>query len=81
MDYSDFVHRHCCGRPANPQSIRAAECGGGRSEAARTIRRRVGCREDVLPDDWGADHDQGDVQAVHDSGRQVSAVRFHVFQF
>ena len=36
---------------------------------------------DVLPNDWGADRDQGDVQAVHDSGRQVSAVRFHVLQF
>src|SRR2546423_1805221 len=80
VDYGDFADYYCGCRAANPQSIRAAERGGRRSEVACAIRGRVGCCEDVLPGEWEADRVESDVQAVHGPGRQVSAVRFHVPQ-
>jgi hypothetical protein len=60
--------------------IRAAERSRCRSKTAHAICRGLGRGQDVLSAEREADRDERYVQAVHDPGRQVSPVGFHLLQ-
>src|SRR5690242_15210192 len=74
------VHKlRCCDRwslirAANAESVRAGEFVWRWAEVACTVRGRLGRSEDVLPNEWQACRDQGNMQAVHDPGWKISAV-------